>query len=206
MIVWEDQFGDMLDNIVSLNKEYLLLGDFNIDLMVPKHRWNSIISYFNLQQHIKYPTRVTFNTCTLLDHIYVAKNCSFEEICVVQCGLSDHFPICITLGFDKVKSGPKNHQEIRFRNLIILPLTHLLRTKILIHLKIYSVYLNQILLYNCGYRFTSIYNKHAPYCTKRVKTRKHKHWFTSEIKLQLRHRDWLLKHVSHSEYKKKTKK
>ena len=30
MIVWEDQFCDMLDNIVSLNKEYLLLGDFNM--------------------------------------------------------------------------------------------------------------------------------------------------------------------------------
>ena len=71
MIVWEDQFCDMLDSVVSLNKEYLLLGDFNIDLMFPKHRWNSIISSFNLQQLIKYPTRVTVNTCTLLDHIYV---------------------------------------------------------------------------------------------------------------------------------------
>ena len=87
--------------------------------------------------------------------------------------------------------------------LIILILTHLLRTKILIHLKIYSVYLTQILLYNCGYSFfTSIFNKHAPYCTKRVKTRQHNHWFTSEIKLLLRHRDWLLKHGSHGEYKK----
>ena len=46
MIVWEDQFCDMLDNIVSLNKEYLLLDDFNINLMFPKHRWNSIIFFF----------------------------------------------------------------------------------------------------------------------------------------------------------------
>ena len=53
MIVWEDQFCDMLYIIVSLNKEYLRLGDFNIDLMFPKHRWNSIISSFNLQQLIK---------------------------------------------------------------------------------------------------------------------------------------------------------
>ena len=37
----------------------------------------------------------------------------------------------------------------------------------------------------------------------RVKTRQHDHWFTSEIKLQLRHRDWLLKHGSRGEYKKK---
>ena len=98
----------MLVIILSLNKEYLLLGDFNIDLMFPKHRWNSIIiSSFNLQQLIKYPTRVTVNTCTLLDHIYVDVNCSLQEICVVQCGLGDHFPICSKLGFDKVKRGPK---------------------------------------------------------------------------------------------------
>ena len=51
--------------------------------------------------------------------------------------------------------------------------------------------------------FTSIFIKHAPYCTKRVKTRQHNHWFTSEIKLQFRHRDWLLKHGSHVEYKNK---
>ena len=73
--MWEDQFCDMLDNIVSLNKEYLLLDDFNIDLMFPKHLWNLIISSFYLQQLIKYPTRVTVSTCTLLDHIYVGINC-----------------------------------------------------------------------------------------------------------------------------------
>ena len=81
----------ILDNIVPLNKEYLLLGDFNIDLMFPKHRWNSIISFHSLQQLIKYPTRVTVNTCTLLDHIYVVINCSFSEVCNVQCGLSAIF-------------------------------------------------------------------------------------------------------------------
>ena len=31
-VVWEDQFCDMLDSVVSLNKEYLLLGDFNFDI------------------------------------------------------------------------------------------------------------------------------------------------------------------------------
>ena len=106
----------MLDNIVSLNKEHLLLGDLNIDLMFPKHRRSSIISSFNLQQLIKYPTRVTANMCTLLDHIYVDINCSFKKMCVVQCGLRDHFPTFIELGFDKVKSSPKIHREIRFRN------------------------------------------------------------------------------------------
>ena len=89
--------------------------------MLPKHWWNSIISSFNLQQLIEYPTRVTVNTCTLLDHIYVDINCSFKEICVVQCGLSDHFPICFTIGFGKVKGGPKT--IMRFGSDILINLT-----------------------------------------------------------------------------------
>ena len=32
IIFWEGQFYDMLDNIVSQNKDYFILGDFNIDL------------------------------------------------------------------------------------------------------------------------------------------------------------------------------
>ena len=41
-------------------------------------------------------------------------------MCVVQCGLSDHFPICITLGFDKVKCGPINHHESSLKQTIVL--------------------------------------------------------------------------------------
>ena len=40
----------MLDNILSQNKEYLLLEDFNISLIFPRHRWNSTVSSFHLQQ------------------------------------------------------------------------------------------------------------------------------------------------------------
>ena len=166
--MWEDQFCDMLDNIVSLNKEHLLLGDFNIDLVFPKHRWNSIISSFNLQQLIKYPTRVTVNTCTLLDHIYVDINCSFKEICVVQCGLRDH------LGFDKVKSSPKIHHEIRFRNFNNFDFNAFIADNDfnLFEKKMLGISDPDSALQLWVMIFTSIFNKHAPYCPKRVKIRK----------------------------------
>ena len=63
VVTWEDHFCDMIDNMESLNKECLLLRDFNINLMFPKHWWNSISS-FNLQL-IKYHTKITVNTYTL---------------------------------------------------------------------------------------------------------------------------------------------
>ena len=54
-------------------------------------------------------------------HLITSYLCRYKlfiirEICVVQCGLSDHFPVCVSLGFVKVNSGPKDHHEIRFRN------------------------------------------------------------------------------------------
>ena len=70
----------------------------------------------------------------------------------------------------------------------------------------YLVYLTQILPYICGYRFfSSIFDKHAPYCIKRVKTRWHNHWLDSEIKFQSMHRNWFLQHSSRDEYKKTKK-
>ena len=80
IIFWEGQFYDMLDNIVSQNKDYFILGDFNIDLTF------KFFLFFHSQQLIKYPSRVTDDTRTLLDHIYADINCSFTKICVVLCG------------------------------------------------------------------------------------------------------------------------
>ena len=116
-IIWEDQFCDILDNIVS--QSILLLGDFNIDLLFPKHRCNAIVSSFHLQQHIKYPTGVTDDTRTLLDNIYADVNCSFREFCVVQCAISYYFPILCYVRlvfFFKETSCPRIHHEICFRN------------------------------------------------------------------------------------------
>ena len=84
--------------------------------MFPKHQWNSTVSSFHLQQLIKYPTRITASTCTLLDHIYADINCSFTEICDVQNRLSHHLPIHVTLNCGKEKSSPSIHHKIRFRS------------------------------------------------------------------------------------------
>ena len=47
-----------------------------------------------------------------------------------------------------------------------------------------------------------IFDKHAPYCKKRIKSQSHNPWFTKEIKNELRKRDYLLKHGPRDDYKK----
>ena len=132
---------------------------------------SSIVSSFYLQQLIEYSTAVTDDTRTLLYHIYAEITCSFKEMCVVQYGLSDHFEICVTLGFEKEKSSPKFHHEIRFRNFNQFDLNAFIADN--------DFNLFEILLGISDLDFAldlwvqiifSMFNKHASYCTKRLNT------------------------------------
>ena len=96
-----------------------------------------------------------------------------------------HFPVCITLGFVKVKSSPKIHHEIRFRNFNNLNFYAFIEDNDFNLLKnILGISDPDSALQLWVQIFTSIFKKHAPYCTERVQTRQHNHWFTSEIKLE----------------------
>ena len=78
----------------------------------------------------------------------------------------------ITLGFDKVKSGPKNHHEIRFRNFDNFDFNAFIADKDFNSFEnILDISDPDSALQLWVQIFTSIFNKHAPYCTKRVKTR-----------------------------------
>ena len=67
---WFDDFVDMMDKVNECNSNIVLLGDFNIDLFKSQNAWESIISLFGLHQHIRYATRITQTSATLLDHMY----------------------------------------------------------------------------------------------------------------------------------------
>ena len=50
------------------------MGDLNIDMLkkVPK-RWEDLCNLYSLSQMVQQPTRITSNSKTLIDHIYVTK-------------------------------------------------------------------------------------------------------------------------------------
>ena len=61
----------MMDAVCLEAKEIILLGDFNINLLKPHIKWNHLYENFNLHQLTDNPTRITTNSETLIDHIYV---------------------------------------------------------------------------------------------------------------------------------------
>ena len=90
-----DKIEILIHNIDGENKETILLGDMNCDLLsdIRSHetkRLLDITSLFQMTQLITNPTRVTKNTSTLVDWLLTNKP---ESICnsgVIHLGVSDH--------------------------------------------------------------------------------------------------------------------
>ena len=62
----------------------------------PSQKWLSILETFNLKQIVKKTTRVTKDSKTLIDHIYITNLEKLQESHVVQYSVSDHYPVCMT--------------------------------------------------------------------------------------------------------------
>lgn len=103
-----DSVSNVLCNmhISNLFSNFVLLGDFNIDFNNPNHTYynhlSSFMSSFFLTQVVSSPTRVTSQSCTLIDLALVSE-CSFVHSCNVIPPLanSDHHGLHLQLRMRK---------------------------------------------------------------------------------------------------------
>lgn len=74
--IWMTNLEKSLINASKETMDLVLMGDFNIDLLVKKkcRKLIDITDSFQLQHLIKIPPRISEKTETLIDHIYVT-NC-----------------------------------------------------------------------------------------------------------------------------------
>ena len=91
-------FLDLLDIINRENKQSVIIGDINIDLL--QYNNNNLISAYvnNTLAHsflpvITRPTRLTPNSATLIDHIYINDVNSNQKAGIVVNDVADHFGI-----------------------------------------------------------------------------------------------------------------
>ena len=120
LIEWIDEFEKELTTAVNYNSDVILVGDFNIDLLKSNRKplkWQSLLETYNLHQIIKEATRVTADSSTLIDHIYVTNLDMILESHVAKCSLSDHYPVCLTRKDKMSTNNKKNfHTTISYRN------------------------------------------------------------------------------------------
>ena len=85
----------MLDDVYkAINRaDVLILGDFNIDTLIPHSCWDSTLALFGLAQLITSPTRTPSTSTSLIDHIYTNNPSAVVTTDVSDLSISDHNPI-----------------------------------------------------------------------------------------------------------------
>ena len=106
------------------NVNVIIGGDFNIDLL--KLNSNSkYLEYFLLMQSygldivITRPTRVTYSSATIIDHIWSNKLQNITKCGIILSSITDHFPICITTKYYQANNSVDHAYKkysIRLRN------------------------------------------------------------------------------------------
>ena len=105
-------------NAVSISKNTILTGDFNVDLLDPNKnetkQLKNILKNNGFTQHIKKPTRIDHSSFrkSLLDHFWTCNETIQVEKCGTFFGLSDHLGTYMNLNIKKEKEPPI---KIKFR-------------------------------------------------------------------------------------------
>lgn len=203
LINWIDDFNDMMEAVSFTGNEIVMFGDFNMDLLKPNQKWTQTFQNLNLSQIINQPTRETSSTSTLIDHIYVTNTKHIIEICSPHTGCSDHFPVCISWLKKGTRIPKFGHKFVTYRSFAKFDKDAFLLD--LAYSDISNVY--QINDVNEAFQFwqntfIDIYNKHAPFITKRVKHTPKPPWLTKDIDKAIQIRDAFLKAKKFELFKK----
>lgn len=204
---WKDKFNSLMDDIVLLNQEIIVMGDFNIDFFKPYQSWYDNYSIHGLEQLIDIPTRITENTRTLIDHIYSNCKAHITELCAPPCGCSDHNAVCLTWINKKVKIPKVGHKTIYYRCFKNFNTEEFLSDLAKSSFdNIYQIRNPDDAADFWIDTFSSIYNKHAPFIKKRVKHRTKPPWITKEIDAEIETRNYLKQFGSKVQFKRQRNK
>ena len=182
-VSWVECLANELNKIPSShNPETILCGDFNIDyLKGPPRYWQNALEQFDFTQVIVKPTRITENSCTLIDHIYTNRPENFHEVEVPVLAISDHYPVCVTRRATSMKSV-KRHCTIQYRDF-----KHFNEQAFLLDLAHSDLYLVESIedptaaLSKFYEIFLAVIHKHAKIKSKRVKNNLRPSWLNTEI-------------------------
>ena len=95
---YNELLNETITKVIKEQKETIIMGDFNIDYScrnVSKD-FKNLMSSYGFKQLVKTATRITKDTSSLIDLIFVNKPNSYPTVNVVSTSLSDHDLIGVT--------------------------------------------------------------------------------------------------------------
>lgn len=189
LLPFQNQFTQTLNELAKHKKEYIIFGDFNVDLL--KHQNNSYVDSVYAEGCfclIDKPTRITSHSATLLDHVYsniLEKTLSTD---ILLFDISDHLPTTCSLNLkpDRTNNNRMCRNTTNFCNDNFINDTSKLILKVTNDLysvkenettqldKICTLFINE---------FSDVVNTHAPLkpLSKRKCKQRKKPWMTKEI-------------------------
>ncbi len=188
-----DHFQSILEKIEAENKDVVVIGDVNCDLLTDNpscytKKMKEITDSFNMTQLIKEATRVTENSESLIDHIYTTCPGKITKSGVLHTGISDHSYVYAIMG--KVRNTSVNeHKYSTNRNfkhfddvLFKSDMCKVNWCTITTHNNINDA------VNDFESKFAEVANRHAPLRKKRVR-HTISPWLTDDIVKAMRERD-----------------
>ena len=192
----DKMLGINIENAYLLNKEMILLGDFNVNVLsyidFKKHHLVKILHSLNLTQVVNSITRPLSKTC--LDHIWCSHPEHLNNISVIPSGMSDHLPIVATRKYNRARSNNSRYNAISYRDIKNLDKDAFVESLETAPWDCAFVFddINDIV--DAWYKILkAVVNEHLPLKQKRVKRRNQPKWFNANILKEIRTRDNSLK-------------
>ena len=121
-IISINRFENILQSLQTSNKDIIIATDQNFDyLKIHEHKNTSdLLNAFlngNMLPTITKPTRITHNTATLIDNIYVKlKDYSNIYSGIIQTHISDHLPVFAFVGSVRLGNSSKQKEKLTFKH------------------------------------------------------------------------------------------
>ena len=191
----DKRLGNNFENAHHLNREIIILGDFNIDFLrtekFKKHPLVKAMHNLNMSQLVHGITRPMSKTC--LDHIWSSHPERLHNVRTMSSGMSDHFPVIVNRNcLRSMNNG--NQRTITYRDIKSLNKEQFVLSLHEAPLDCAFVFEDPNDVVDAWYKiFNGIIDEHLPLKQKRVKRKVQPKWFNAEILNGIKARDKLLK-------------
>ena len=186
-------FSSNIHTLQNLNENLIICGDYNLDFLQISNDakiaefYDSLNSIFMLPT-ITGPTRITENTATLIDNIFVSKPFNYSSG-IITLDLSDHYPIFLV--YHEYFDGLDKCNKIKYRNINEESLLRL--SNVFSNLSFDHIYNSD----DCNYCLNLLddaimreFDRCCPIISKTISARdREKPWINSEVKSYKRERE-----------------
>ena len=182
-------FRESLAQVYPTVDQVVILGDFNVDLLVATPSGGSLlncIESFNLKQIINEATRVSYESQSLLDLILISNNIPVMSYGTKDLGFSDHLLVYGSISLNKCKTYPRT---ICYRNLRNIKVDEFRRDVDVMNWEgVYDFATIDEKIDHFNTVILSLFDFHAPLVTKTIK-KDSLPWITFTIKQMMTLRD-----------------